>query len=108
MATPVAWAAGLHFTPPLQAQFMPRSYSLSITPAAVTAGTVAEQTFTLEGATTKDNVVVSPPDHTANLALCAARVTAANTIAISWSNSTGGNLTPPSGDYLVTLHRCKQ
>lgn len=84
-----------------------QSYSTqtaSITPAAVLTITATEQTFTVYGLRTTDKVVVSPPSAVpAGLAQASARVSAADTLAITWVNPTAGSLTPPAGVYKVAV-----
>lgn len=82
-------------------------FSISLTPAQVLATTAPEQTFAATGIglLTTDTVIVTPPGTTANVAQAAARVSAADTLAIQFVNPTAGPLTPPSGTYLVTVFR---
>lgn len=77
------------------------TYRPSLTPSAVSANTSAEQTFSVPGLVVGDIVTVNPPSNVAGLALTHARVSAADTLAITWANVTAGSLTPPSGTYLV-------
>lgn len=76
-------------------------YSLTINPASVAAATTAEQTFTLTGLQTGDFVSVSKPTVSAGLAIGSARVSAANTIAIQFVNSSAGAVDAGSEVYLV-------
>ncbi len=78
-----------------------RAYSATIDPASVNANTIAEQTFTVTGLTTSDVVAVNKPTLTAGIGIVGARVSAANTIAISFINNTGGAIDPPSETYLI-------
>lgn len=80
-------------------------YTPSLTPALVAANTSAEQTFTVSGLTTADAVFVNPPSLTAGTAIVSVRVSATDTLAISWGNFTAGNLTPPAGTYKVVAMR---
>ena len=68
--------------------------SLTISPAIVNANTTNEQTFTLTGVAVGDFVYVSKPTHQTGLGIVNVRVSAANTIAISFMNNTAGNITP--------------
>lgn len=77
----------------------------SLTPAQVNTVTAPEQTFTVPGVKLGDAVFVSPPAHQAGVAPVATRVTAANTVGIAFANPTGGNVTPPAGEYLFTVVR---
>lgn len=78
---------------------------VTLTPALVSANTSAEQTFTVAGLLVGDHVTVNPPSLTAGSAIVSARVSAANTLAISWGNFTSSNKTPPAGVYSVCVHR---
>lgn len=80
-------------------------YTPSLTPASVTAATTAEQTFTVTGLATTDKVVVNGPAPTAGTGIVGARVSAANTLAITFVNATAGALTPAAGTYSVTAFR---
>lgn len=73
---------------------------IDITPAAVAAWTISEETFTVARLSTNETVFVEYTGaQTAGIGLVSARVSAANTLAISFINSTAGSLTPASGDY---------
>jgi hypothetical protein len=79
---------------------------LTISPASVGANTTAEQTFTLNGALVGDFVNVTKPTTQAGLGIVNARVSAANTLAITFSNNTGGGIVPTAGEtYIVNLDR---
>lgn len=82
-----------------------KGYTPSLTPAAVGTNTTAEQTFTVTGLTTADKVIVNGPAHPAGLALCNVRVTAADTIGLTFMNTSAGSLTPTSGTYNVIAIR---
>lgn len=79
-----------------------RSYQATLDPASVAANTSAEQTFTVSGLTTDDNVVVNKPSVTAGIGIVNARVSAANTLAITFMNSTAGAIDPASEQYEIT------
>ena len=80
-------------------------YSQTITPASVGAATVAEQTFTVTGLTTADKVLVNlfPTGNATGIA--GVRVSATNTLAISYVNPTAGALTPAAGTYNIVAIR---
>jgi len=101
--TPVGFAAGLLATPAFSAQWMCRPILVDVTPASVAANTVAEQDFTVAGATIKDAVIVSPSGITAGVGLLSARVSAANTVTAAFVNATAGALVPPAGAYLFVF-----
>ena len=79
--------------------------SASITPAATATITCAEQTFTVTGAKVGDFVMVNPPSITAGVSLTCARVSAANTVALTFCNPTAGSLTAPAGTYVFKFSR---
>lgn len=76
----------------------------SLTPVAVAQATSAEQSFTVPGLTTAQFVqVLFNGAQTAGIGIVNARVSAANTLTIGFSNSTAGSLTPASGTYVVNV-----
>lgn len=78
----------------------------TLTPASVAANTTAEQTFTIAGLQVGDFMnVYSASAQTAGIGIVSARVSAANTLAIGFSNNTAGSLTPVSGIYNVEVNR---
>ena len=79
---------------------------VALSPAAVGANTTAEQTFTVQGLLVGDEVNVSKPTTQAGIGIVNARVSAANTLAITFSNNTGGGLTPTAGEvYVIAVNR---
>lgn len=80
-------------------------YALSLTPSAVAAATTAEQTFTVSGLTIADKVIVNGPTPVAGTGIVNARVSADNTLAITFVNVTTGALTPAAGTYTVIAIR---
>jgi hypothetical protein len=79
---------------------------IKLTPALVVANTTAEQTFTVPGLSVGDNVQVSKPTTQAGLGIVNARVSAANTLAIAYCNTTAGSLTPTAGEtYQLEVNR---
>lgn len=79
----------------------------SLTPAAVATITTAEQTFTIGGSGLRVNdiVFVNPPSLVAGVSIATARVSASDTIAITFVNPTAGSVTPASGTYLIAVLR---
>lgn len=74
----------------------------TLSPAAVAANTTAEQTFTVFGVQVGDVVYVNKPTAQAGIGIVGARVSAANTLAITFSNNTAGSITPTASEkYLV-------
>jgi hypothetical protein len=80
-------------------------YPVSLTPASVGAATTAEQTFTVTGLATNDKVFVNGPAPTAGTGIVGARVSAANTLAITFANVTAAALTPAAGTYTILAIR---
>lgn len=83
---------------------MPRFIKVVLSPALIAQGTSAEQTFTVNGLAVGDFVYVSKPTTQAGLVIGGARVSAANTLAITFGNipNAGGNITPTASEtYLV-------
>ena len=79
--------------------------SVTINPASVSANTTSEQTFTVPGVKVGDCVQVSKPSHTAGLVVSSARVSAVNTVAITFGNLTGSPIDAPSEAYLFQVVR---
>jgi len=81
--------------------------SLSLTPASVNATTTAEQTFTVPGLQAGDQVsaLELQAAWTSATSIVNVRVTANNTLGVSFQNNTGGSLTPPAGTYLLEVNR---
>jgi hypothetical protein len=82
--------------------------TITISPAIVSANTTAEQTFTLSGlvASTDSIIGVSKPTAQAGLGIVGWRVSADNTIAITFSNNTGSGITPTaSQSYTIHIYR---
>lgn len=73
----------------------------SINVASVAANTTAEQTFTIPGLRTGDFVEVSKPSLSAGLGIANARVSATDTIAISYVNATASPIDPAAETYLI-------
>ena len=74
-------------------------YYQALTPVAVAANTTAEQTFTVTGLVASSQVAVNKPTVTTGLAIVGARVSAANTLAITYQNVTASPITPPAETY---------
>lgn len=77
--------------------------SVALTPAIVAANTTAEQTFTVNGLLAGDFVEVNKPTSQAGLGLANFRVSAANTLAITFSNNTAAGITPTAGESYQIL-----
>lgn len=79
--------------------------SQALTPVSVATITCAEQTFTVPGLLVGDSVTVTPPSITAGVAPVCARVSATNTLAITFCNPTAGALVPAAGTYQISVMR---
>src|SRR3972149_3844403 len=83
-------------------------FSPSLTPAAHAAGgplnteTSFEETYTVSGLLPGGAVFVSPPSQTAACPMSGARVSALNTLALTYTKQTTAACTPASGTYRVT------
>lgn len=87
----------------------PEVIFLTLSPASVGAATCAEQTFTCTGVELARDVGlgVQKPTAQAGLAAVHVRVTADNTIGITFANPTAGAIVPTAGEvYAVTIMRC--
>jgi hypothetical protein len=73
----------------------------TLAPAAVGANTTAEQTFTVIGLQVGDSIDVNKASHQAGLSIGNVRVSAANTLAIQFVNTTAGSLTPATEQYII-------
>ena len=76
-------------------------YTVTVNPASVAANTSAEQTFACTGLLVTDLVVVSKPTLTAGLSIGSSRVSAADTLAITFVNSTAAPIDAASESYQV-------
>lgn len=74
-------------------------YTPTLSPAAVAANTTAEQTFTVTGLAVGD-IAIRPnkPTAQAGLGIVGVRVSAANTLAITFSNNTASPITPTASE----------
>jgi hypothetical protein len=80
--------------------------SVTLSPAQVAANTSAEQTFTVNGLLPGDQVSINKPTAQAGLGIVGVRVSAANTLAITFGNFTGSPITPTASQtYQVLLSR---
>lgn len=81
--------------------------SVTLSPALVAANTTAEQTFTVPGVLLSDVCIdVTKPSAQAGLGIVNFRVSAANTVGITFSNNTASGITPTASEtYKMTLVR---
>lgn len=79
---------------------------LAMNPGSIAANTSAELTFTLPGLLTSDVVFnVTKPTLTAGIDVGNVRVSAANTVAITFQNSTASPIDPPLETYTFLIFR---
>lgn len=80
--------------------------SVTLTPALIVLNTTAEQTFTVNGLLPGDFVSCNKPTAQAGLGIVGCRVSAANTLAITFSNNTGSSITPTAAQvYKILVSR---
>lgn len=78
----------------------------ALAPASVAAATTAEQTFTVNGLLPTDLVIVQKPTAQAGIGVAGARVSAANTLGITFVNATAATPTVPTAEtYLLMVFR---
>jgi hypothetical protein len=80
-------------------------YTPSLTPASVLASISAEQTFNVPGLTTADSISVSGPAPAMGSGLVNARVSGADTLALTFVNDTLAAVTPTAGVYRIVAVR---
>ena len=79
---------------------------VTLSPISVAPNTGAEQTFTVSGLKVGDFVDVAKPTVQGGLSLGNARVSAANTLAVEFVNSTAATITPTASEvYAVSVIR---
>jgi hypothetical protein len=79
--------------------------AITLDVASVAANTSAEQTFTVRGLRPGDFVHVNKPSLHAGLVVSTARVSAADTLAITFGNTTAGAIDPSPEAYLLFYFR---
>src|ERR1700685_631735 len=80
-------------------------YSLTLSPTSVAPNTTAEQTFTVAGLAVKDWADVQLIGAAqAGLSISNTRVSAANTLAIGFSNDTAATITPTAAQTYLLMH----
>lgn len=80
-------------------------YTATINPASIAAATSAEQTFSVPGLRVGDVPVVVKPSATAGVGIGNARVSATDTLAITFVNATAGAVDPASETYTILAFR---
>jgi hypothetical protein len=80
--------------------------SVTLSPALIVLNTTAEQTFTVNGLLTGDFVSCNKPTAQAGLGIVGCRVSAANTLAITFLNTTASAITPTAAQvYKILVSR---
>jgi hypothetical protein len=83
-----------------------RVYSCSTgSDTEVSADTTEEHTYACTGLTTADDLIVNKPSHQSGLGIVNARVSAPDTLAITWMNATGSGITPATENLVVIAIR---
>jgi hypothetical protein len=83
-------------------------YNSALVPVSVAANTTAEQTFTVTGLVVGSAVWVNKPSFQPGLGIVGVRVSAANTLAITYANLTAAAIVPNAETYLVGNFQAKQ
>lgn len=79
--------------------------SVVMDPASVAANTTAEQTFNVPGLKLGDVVTAVKPTNTAGITVGNVRVSAVDTLAVTFGNHTAGALDPVSETWLLRIDR---
>lgn len=80
--------------------------SVTLSPALIVLNTTAEQTFTVNGLRVGDVVSINKPTAQAGLGIVGSRVSAADTLGITFSNNTASSITPTAAQvYKVVVSR---
>lgn len=78
-------------------------FSLTLSPASVSNASSVEQTFTMTGLLTTDQVIVSNPAPQSGLGIVNSRVQAAGVIGISFANTSAATITPTAATAYQVL-----
>ena len=79
--------------------------AVAVTPAQVNANTIVEQDVTVTGVAAGDFVSVMHAATGNATAVCGCRVKSSNTVAVTYCNTSAGNLTPDAGTYYFLVIR---
>jgi len=81
-----------------------RQIEVDIDVTSVPANTTSEQDITVTGVKAEDTVIsVNKPSHSTGLGIVGYRVSADDTISITYMNATGSAIDPASEEYIVLL-----
>ncbi|MGI0034318.1 MAG: hypothetical protein ACRD98_00420 [Nitrososphaera sp.] len=75
---------------------------------SVAANTTSEQTMTVTGVKTGNFAHVNKPTHQAGLGIVNCRVSAADTVEVTWMNTTAAAITPTASETYRVLHAVKK
>lgn len=81
------------------------TFSESLNPASINAASYSTQTFAVTGLDTNDIITVNPPTLTSGLYLISYRVSAADTLSLTYYNSTGAPIDEGAGTYKIMACR---
>lgn len=93
-------------TPKRQSSF--EIVTVTFDAASIAINTTAEQTITVPGVAVGDFVAVNKLSHDAGQGIVNARVSAADTVSVVFSNNTGTAINPASATYLLLIMRQSQ
>ena len=80
-------------------------YDVALDPGSIGAGATAEVTASVAGLKPRSLVVVAKPSHTPGVGVVNARVSAADTLALTFMNASAAPVDPPSEVYRVLAIR---
>jgi len=97
------------YTPGEKGAFI-KVFTLDVgTVGSVTANSTIEADFTIAGLDTGDTVVgVEKPTHQAGIGIVGARIKAADTLSLTYMNTTAGGVVPTDEDYKITILRINE
>lgn len=73
----------------------------TLAPASVPANSTAEQLFTVPGVALNDSIDINKNSHQFGLGILNVVVRAANQLAITYSNTSGGAIVPTAEQYII-------
>lgn len=84
-----------------------KQISTAITPGSVPANSTSEQAFTVLGVASTDQVRAVKPTHTVGIILGNCRVSAKDTVQLTFGNLTAGAVVPPAETYIFVVEKIK-
>lgn len=82
-----------------------QTFTVTINPTSVGANTTSEQTVTVAGLSTSDIVYLNKPSHTTGLIIGNVRVSADNTLSVTFANVTAAPIDAASETYKLVAIR---